>query len=123
VIDVELDLRRLEAEIGVGEMNMPLSFADFSTSATTSASCRKSCVVVMTNWTGGPPVDPGNAGGENEIACAVARLEMRGDKSCSTCFWLRSRSPHGFSKMPEKPWCTLPMPLMVNTCSFSGTLL
>ena len=40
----------------------------------------------MTNCTGGPPVDPGNAGGENESACAVARLEMRGDNSCNTSF-------------------------------------
>ena len=34
----------------------------------------------MTNCTGGPPIDPGNAGGENEIACAVARLAILGDK-------------------------------------------
>jgi hypothetical protein len=74
--------RRSESE----KMNIPLSFADFSTSATTSASCRKSCVVVMMNCTGGPPTEPGKVGGEKDMACAVARLEMRGDSSCSTCF-------------------------------------
>ena len=40
----------------------------------------------MTNCTGGPPIEPGSAGGENDIACAVARLLMRGDSSWSTSF-------------------------------------
>ncbi len=67
-------------------MNRPLSRADFSTSCSTSASWRKSRVVVMTNCTGGPPVDPGSAGGEKESASAVGRLEMRGDSSCNIAF-------------------------------------
>ena len=61
---------------------MPLSRADFSTSASTSASSRTSRVVVMTNCTGGPPTEPGSAGGEKAMACAVAMLEMRGSSSC-----------------------------------------
>ena len=65
-------------------MKRPLSFAAYSTSASTSASCSKSRVVVITNCTGGPPVEPGRAGGENERACAVARLLIRGDSSCKT---------------------------------------
>ncbi len=55
------------------KMKSPLSFAAFSTSAKTFESCSKSRVVVITNCTGGPPVEPGKAGGENEKACAVAR--------------------------------------------------
>ena len=67
-------------------MKRPLFFAACSTSASTSASSLGSRVVVMTNCTGGPPTEPGNAGGENDSACAVARLLMRGDSSWSTAF-------------------------------------
>ena len=67
-------------------MNSPLSRADFSTSASTSASWRKSLVVVTTNCTGGPPVEPGSAGGEKDSASAGAMLEILGESSCSTAF-------------------------------------
>ena len=34
------------------------------------------------------------------------------------------RSSHGLNRMPVNAWCTSPpMPLMANTCSFSGTVV
>ena len=77
----------------------------------------------MTNCTGGPPVEPGSEGSANEIAWAPAMPATFGCRLCRICFCVRLRSSHGLNRMPAMAWCTLlPMPLMMKTCSFSGTV-
>ena len=124
VVDMELDLRRLEAEVGVGEDEH-------------AAFARRLLDVGQHVGEFAEVV----RGGDDELhrrPAGRARQRRRREgrapapspclRSAATAlaaraFWLRSRSPHGLSRMPAKPWCTSPMPLMVKTCSFSGTVL
>ena len=57
----------------------------------------------MTNCIGGPPVEPGSAGGEKASTCAVGTSRNFGPIAGSTCFWPRSRWSQGFNSTPAKP--------------------
>ena len=125
VIDLELDLRRLEAQVGVGEDEQPALLADFSTSATHIGEL--------------PEV---GRGGDDELHRRPAgrarqrrrrerdRLRRRrcrrccGDKILQHLLLIAiALAPRLQQNAGEAPDARLPMPLMVNTCSFSGTVL